>query len=120
MIAVSSWRKCLFLKDYVDEVIKEDRFADTKIHSGKLLAAMKEDNVKLDGWNNETLARYLQVGRRLASPKVMLIMMQWESVYERNAFVDGINMLRGCIGATTTDDDLADLLWTLYLEQVTG
>ena len=42
-MSVSSWRKCIFLSEYLDRVIREARFTDEKIPGERLMKAMKED-----------------------------------------------------------------------------
>ena len=64
--AVSGWRKSIFLSEYLERVQAEGRFATEKKPVDKLMKAMTEDCTKIDGWNQETLDRYLSVGRRLS------------------------------------------------------
>jgi len=119
-MAVSAWRKCIFLSEYVDRILLEDRFPDAKIPSERLLKAMTEDCTKIDGWNVDTLGRYLLVGRRLSEHVVRNWLIVWEATCKRNAFLDGIMFLRACVAATPADDELANLLQILFLEQRCG
>ena len=54
-LAVSAWRKCIFLAEYLDRVLLEERFPDVKINGERLMQAMTEDCTKINGWNGETL-----------------------------------------------------------------
>ena len=118
--AVSAWRKCIFLSEYATGVADEGRYAEVKAMGEKLMKAMTDDCTKIDGWNSDTLGRYLQIGRRLAEDKVSQWLLLWESKHNRNAFLDGIMMLRACVGCTNDDDELARLLQILFLEQRSG
>ena len=119
-MSVSAWRKCIFLSEYVDRILLEDRFSDVRIPSERLMKAMTEDCTKIDGWNVDTLGRYLLVGRRLSEHLVRNWLIIWEATCKRNAFLDGITLLRGCVGVTQSDDELAKLMQILFLEQQCG
>ena len=119
-MAVSSWRKCVFLVAYSDRLDSEGRFSDVKIPAERLIKAMQEDCNKIDEWNQDTLGRYLQVGRRLSEPAVRQWLIIGEATFKRNAFLDGITMLRACTSVTAADDELARMLQIIYLEQKSG
>ena len=119
-MAVSAWRKCVFLSEYADRVVLEERFADDKIPSERLMKAMKEDCTQIGEWNVDTLGRYLQVGRKLGEDKVRSWLIIWEATYKRNSFLDGIMLLRGCVSSATDEEELAKLLQILFLEQHCG
>lgn len=119
-MAVSAWRKCVFLSEYADRVVLEERFADDKIPSERLMKAMKEDCTQIGEWNVDTLGRYLQVGRKLGEDKVRSWLIIWEATYKRNSFLDGIMLLRGCVSSATDEEELAKLLQILFLEQRCG
>ena len=119
-VSVSAWRKCIFLSEYATGVVDEGRYPEVKSTGEKLMKAMTDDCTKIDGWNSDTLGRYLQIGRRLGEENITQWLLLWESVHKRNAFLDGIMMLRACVGCTTDNDELARLLQILFLEQRSG
>ena len=119
-LGVSAWRKCIFLTEYSTGVEAEGRFSEVKGAGEKLMKAMAEDCAKIEGWNLDTLGRYLQIGRRLSEESVNRWLILWEAVHKRNAFLDGIMMLRACVGVTPDDDELALLLQIIFLEQRSG
>ena len=119
-LAVSAWRKCLFLDECSNYVQAEGRYADAKKPGEKLMKAMSDDGVATDGWNVDTLTRYLQVGTRLAAQKVRKWLSIWDFFYKRNTFIDTITMLRACIGATTDDEELSLLILIVFLDQRRG
>ena len=84
------------------------------------MKAMTEDCTKIDGWNVDTLGRYLLVGRHLSEHIVCNWLIIWEATCKRNAFLDGITLLRACVGVTQSDDELAKLMQILFLEQRCG
>ena len=119
-MAVSGWRKCIFLNDYVDRVESEGRHSDAKSPAERLMKAMAEDCAQIEEWNADTLGRYLQVGRRVAEENVRKWLIIWETTFKRNTLLDGIMLLRACVGVTNDDDELARLLQTLFLDQRCG
>ena len=119
-MAVSGWRKCIFLNDYLDRVVAEGRMADAKSPGERLMKAMSEDCTKIEEWNADTLSRYLQVGRRVAEEKVRKWLIIWETTHKRNTLLDGIMLLRACVGVTNDDDELARLLRNHFLDQRCG
>ena len=84
------------------------------------MKAMADDCTKIDEWNLDTLSRYLQVGRRLRAHTVRRWLIVWETTFKRSTFLDGIMLLRACVGVTNDDDELAQLLQILFLDQRSG
>ena len=114
-LAVSGWRTCIFLAEYLERVTAEGRIADAKTPGEKLMKAMILDCTHIQEWNADTLSRYLQVGRRVAEEKVKRWLVIWETMYKGDALLDGIMLLRACVGVPNDDDELARLLQTLFL-----
>ena len=117
---VSAWRKCIFLCDYLDRITAECQLSTSRSQGERLMKAIGEDCTTNDDWSADTLNRYLQVGRRVAATKVRKWLSIWETVLKRDSLLDGIQMLRSCIGVTKDDEDLAWLIHLLFLEQRSG
>ena len=88
----------------------EGRLSDIKGNGERLMRAMTEDanrSKMIEGWNADTLSRYLNVGKRLGIPKVTRWLTVWEAAFKRNALLDEITMLRACDRVTSDDDERA-------------
>ena len=48
-LAVSAWRKCIFLSEYATRVVDEGRYPDVKATGEKPMKAMTEDCTKVEG-----------------------------------------------------------------------
>ena len=117
---MSGWRKSIFLSEYLERVHAEGRFATEKKPADKLMKAMTEDCTKTEGWSGDTLQRYLTVGELIKKPAVKSWLIIWEATFKRNAFLDGISLLRACVSVTPVEEELARLMQILYLEQRSG
>ena len=119
---ISSWRQCIFLSEYLACIILEEKHAEMRRPTERLMKVMTEDcDIKMvQGWSADTLGRFLAVGRCLESEQVKSWLIVAEATFKRNAFLDKITLLRGCCTATRTYEELARLLQILFLEQLSG
>lgn len=70
-------------------------------------------------WNEETLRRFGGLGRRIHnSAGIQSILQLTELRFGRDALIDHMNSLRCLFGASSSDDDVAYILWVLYYDQV--
>ena len=118
----SSWRQCIFLSEYLARTILEEKHAEMPSAPQRLMKVMTEDcdRNRIQGWSADTLGRFLHIGRCLESEQVKSWLIVAEATFKRNAFLDGILLLRACVGVTQGDDELAKLLQILFLEQRSG
>ena len=110
----SAYRKSLALKDLVSEA--------HPIRSGRSDAELAEhvltQRKELSQWKKDTCSRYLQVAERMTPTSIQQIMMRWEFHFRRDTLVDSISVLRACVAAAPTTEELTYLLETLFYEQV--
>ena len=105
------------MTQHQDEVMNENRHPGQGSPVQRLLASLIEDKVQGANWTEDTLSRYVLVGKRIEPPRLQELFMLWEALEQRNALIDNVTVLRA-IGATaTTDDDFAYLVEVLYYEQ---
>ena len=118
-IGMSAVRMTKYLTKMADQIVEEKLFATKKTNAEKLMAMLETEAIA-KGWNLDTLKRYLSIGRRLEVPAVANLMDKWEFFHKRNTVVDSISSLRAIVGACDTDDELAYVMKTLFLEQQCG
>lgn len=95
VMGMSALGKCLLLVDLSDMFETEIGSSDTS----KILETFKAQHVKMDGWNPDTMSRYIGVGRRLKRQAAVLELLHtWEFTHGRNTCFDGITALRAFIG----------------------
>ena len=99
------------------EVIDEGRHAILATPGKRLLASLREDKVNGANWSEDTLGRYLQVGKRIEPQQLQALFMLWEATEQRNALIDNITVLRAITSTATTDADFAYVVEVLYYEQ---
>ena len=139
VVGLSAANTCKFLADMALDALKTTPIASPTKNaavasaSGEPEVASTEDlssalhkvfaNAKsllAKEWKSETIARYLSIGHRLCAPGIPEVITQWEFTNQRNTLIDGITVLRACVGAAQTDIELLTLLKTLFLEQNAG
>ena len=81
---------------------------------------MSEDGVRMEGWNTDTIQRYLSVGCRPANTDLRQLLMLWETKFQRNAFLDQISVLRACIGVTSDNTELVQMMQVMFMDQCSG
>ena len=116
---MSSYRMTKYLTRLADQIDEEKLFASKKTNAERLMAMLEKEDIA-KGWNLDTLRRYLSIGRRLEVPMITNLVDQWEFFHKRNTVIDSISNLRSIVGACDTDDELAFVLKTLFLEQQSG
>ena len=85
-----------------------------------LCTVMETNHIDLRGWNQDSLRRYLSIGRRIADLRFTKILDLWEYHEQRNTLVDNITVLRGVLSACSDNDELEFIFKTLFLEQRCG
>ena len=100
--------------------MSENRHTEGKTPAARLVLSMKDDGVNMSRWNEDTITRYIAVGRRLQAETVRAKLMLWEAFEFRNCLVDNMTVMRCIVGVCQTDDDLEYVLQVLFLEQRAG
>ena len=92
VIGLSGWRRCIMFNDLLVGIDGEGRFSDVKHDGERLLKAMTADGVQREGLNNDTVKRYLALGKRLMKHAGLL--MKWEAFCKRSMLIDKIFHVR--------------------------
>ena len=117
-MAISGWRRCLHLCDILQSVVLEKRFPKCKTDGEKLLACMKADGVTEEGLNDQTVKRYLSLGKRCEHHTSQL--MKWEAFHHRDALIDNITTLRLVFQISDQEDHMRVVLKDLFMQQRAG
>ena len=97
VLGMSSRRKCLFLADLIDQA-KKERLGKSGANDAECLAELLGKSADFKSWNVDSCKRFLNIGRRLNSPKLGGLLDLWEFYHRRNTSVDSISVLRGLCG----------------------
>ena len=92
VIAISGWRRLVFLSDFADSIVAEGKYSSLKTDADKLMAGLKEHGLQDGSINEATQKRYLALGRRVQLHKALL--MKWELYHARESLVDQITTMR--------------------------
>ena len=117
-MAISGWRRLVFLSDYADSVIAEGKYAALKTDADRLMAALREHGLQDKGINEATQKRYLALGRRVQLHKGLL--MRWEMYHARESLVDQVTTMRLICSISDREDDVGYILNELFLQQRAG
>ncbi len=102
VMGMSALGKCTALVEIADALAKEGQGND----AGAVLKLFQRNRLDSAQWNQETCARYINVGRRLlAMPPVLEILERWESYMGRETMLDNITALRAFTGLNVSDDE---------------
>ena len=118
MIAISGWRRLVFMSDFCDSVIAEGKYPGLKTDADKLMAGLKEHGLHDRSINEATQKRYLALGRRVQLHKALL--MKWELYHARDALVDQITTMRLICSISEREEDVGYILCQLFLQQRAG
>ena len=83
----------------------------------RLLASLIEDKVQGANWTEDTLSRYVLVGKRIEPQRLQDLFMLWEALEQRDALIDNVTILRAITATAIADDDFAYLVQVLFYEQ---
>ena len=118
VLAISGWRRLVFLSEFADSVILEGKYASLKTDADKLMAALREHGLQDNNINDTTQKRYLALGRRVELHKSML--MRWELYHARDTLVDQITTMRLICSISDREEDVGYILNELFLQQRAG
>lgn len=94
-LGMSALGKCQVLVSLANSIQADKGTSDPAV----IIAAFKENEVKIDSWSADTMSRYLAVGRKLAAcAEVCDILRLAEFSFGRAAHFDGITNLRALTG----------------------
>ena len=117
-MAISGWRRLVFLSDYIDSIVAEGTYAALKTDADRLMAALKDKGLVDSSINEQTQKRYLALGRRVQLHKGLL--MRWELCHARDSLVDHITTMRIICAISERGDDVGYILIQLFLQQRAG
>ena len=89
---MSGWRRCVFLNDLMTKVVCDNRYPDLKTDGEQLIRAMMDDGVLDESANEQTIKRYVNLGKRCE--KHTDILMRWEVFHQRDSLIDNISIVR--------------------------
>ena len=118
MMAISGWRRLIFLSDFLDSIVAEGSYTHIKNDADKLMQALKDQGLQDTSINETTQKRYLALGKRAQSHKKSL--MKWELFHQRDSLVDAISTLRHIFSISDREDDIAYIMNLLFLQQRAG
>jgi len=117
---MSGWRLCAHLYESLQSVEFENRHPNEKTPVVKLLKSMQEDGVKTTGRNEDTLTRYIAVGKKLQPDTIKNRLMLWESFEQRGCLIDNLTVMRTIVSVCPETPQLEYVLTVLFLEQRAG
>ena len=117
-MAISGWRRLVFLSDYADSVVAEGSYAALKTDADRLMAALKDQGLADSSINEATQKRYLSLGRRVQLHKGLL--MRWELYHARESLVDHLTTMRNICAVSDREDEVGYILNQLFLQQRAG
>ena len=117
---MSGWRICTTLAQNLKSVEMENRHPTEKTPVARLVKAMEEDGVKMVGRNEDTLTRYISVGKRLDHASIKNKLMLWESFEQRGCLIDNLTVMRTLVSVCPDASTLEFVLHVLFLEQRAG
>ena len=117
-MAISGWRRLVFLRDYADSVVAEGTYASLKTDADRLMAALKDQGLLDTNINEQTQKRYLALGKRVQLHKSLL--MRWELYHARDSLVDHMTTMRCICSVCDREEDVAYVLNQLFLQQRAG
>jgi hypothetical protein len=101
VMGMSAIGKCMALVEIADTLARKGQSQD----AAAVLALFKGARLDSTTWNQDTCARYINVGRRLGSMSpVVEILERWESYMGREALFDNITALRAFTGLNVGED----------------
>jgi len=112
VMGMSAVGKCVVLADIAHQG------SDTK----SMIKRIEDMKLRvLEGWNPETLQRYISIGRRLnASPSVLHLLRRWEYALGKEAAFEGITALRSLSSLAMEDTDAVYVCTVMCCEQLSG
>ena len=118
VMALSGWRRLVFLSDFTDCVVAEGSYSHLKNDADKLMQALKDQGLQDASINETTQKRYLALGKRVQLHQSVL--MRWEMFHQRDSLVDNISTMRHLYSISDREEDIAYIFNDLFLQQRAG